>query len=278
MVERVLYLRSFKKRWAYLGLGEGKIPTPSWRSIRVLQRNFDSYKRYYKASLFSALGEPLLYLVALGYGLGSYFQVVEGVSYLEYITPGILVSAAMYSASFENTFGSYTRMAEQKTFEAIIATPLGIGDVALGEVLWGGVKALISSSIMFLIIAAFGLIKSWASLFIFPLLLLVGLFFAAMSLVTTAITPTYEFFNYYFTLFISPMFLFSGIFFPLTHFPPWVKTVSWFMPLTHAVDISRKLIMGKDFEGIIWDCLWLAVVLMILTVLSMVLLQRRIIK
>lgn len=278
MSEKAAGMHFFIYPWGYLKSREWRIPSASWRCIRVLQRNFDSYKRYYKASLFSALGEPLLYLFALGYGLGSYFEMIEGVPYLEFIAPGILVSAAMYSAAFENTFGSYTRMVEQKTFEAIIATPLTIGDVAVGEILWGGVKALISSTIMFVIVVAFGLIQSWTSIFVLPLLFLVGLFFAAMSLMTTAITPTYEFFNYYFTLLISPMFLFSGIFFPLTHFPHWVKIVSWFMPLTHAVDISRNLIRGQSTTGIVWHFLWLAIGLMILTVLSMVLVQRRIIK
>ncbi|MBI4596407.1 MAG: ABC transporter permease [Candidatus Tectomicrobia bacterium] len=278
MVSKDLNFQLFNEAWISLKTQDWRVPSASWRSIRVLQRNFDSYKRYYKASLFSALGEPILYLLAMGYGLGAYLQSIEGVSYLEFITPGLLVSSAMYSATFEGTFGSYTRMVEQKNFEAIIATPLTIGDVAVGEILWGGVKGLIGSSIMFLIIVAFGLVKSWSSVFIFPLLLLVGLLFMSMSLIATAVSPTYEFFNYFFTLFISPMFFFSGIFFPLTNFPLWVKGVAWFMPLTHAVNIARSLITGQDYLSIIWDLLWLAIVTVIFTMVSMILVQHRVIK
>jgi lipooligosaccharide transport system permease protein len=257
-----------------------KIPDISRRAYRVWQRNRDSYMRYYKANLLGNLGEPLMYLFGMGIGIGSYLGLIEGVSYMEFIAPGLIMGVAMYSASFECTFGAYTRMAEQKTYDGILATPLNIGDLVIGEILWGATKSLIGGSVMLLVIYIAGLMKA-SVLMILPMLILIfiiGLLFSAVALTFTALSPSYDFFNYFFTLILAPMFFFSGIFFPLSNFPSWVKTASYFMPLTYAVNIARSLLSNTAYLSLIFGTLILVVFTVIFSILSVNLIEKRIIK
>src|SRR3989337_3444774 len=230
-----------------------KIPDISWRAYRVWQRNRDSYMRFYKANILGNLGEPLMYLFGMGIGIGSYLGLIEGVSYMDFIAPGLIMRVAMYSASFECTFGAFTRMAEQKTYDGILATPLNVGDLVAGEILWGATKSLIGGSVMLFVIYLAGLMKT-SILMLLPMLLLIfiiGLLFSSLSLTFTALCPSYDFFNYFFTLILAPMFFFSGIFFPLSNFPAWVKIVSNLMPLTHAVNISRYFLSNVNYSHIL---------------------------
>ncbi|MBI5167108.1 MAG: ABC transporter permease [candidate division NC10 bacterium] len=251
---------------------------PSWRAYRVWQRNLDSYRRYYWASLVGNLGEPFLYLLAMGYGLGSYIGEIEGMSYLQYLAPGLLVSSAMFAATFEGTYGTYLRMAHLKTYEAILATPLTLQDVVLGDLLWATTKGLISGLIMLLVLLPFGLLPSPWALLLPLVLIVVGLLFSALAMVVAALSPNWEFFNYYLTLFISPMFFFSGVFFPLTNFPSWVKGVSAFLPLTYAVALSRALTMGEVSVSLLAPLLWMLLPTLLFGCISLSLIRRRIIK
>ena len=256
------------------------LPDISWRAYRVWQRNSYSYLRFYKANLLGNLGEPLMYLFGMGIGIGGYLQAIEGVSYIEFIAPGIIMVPAMYSASFECTFGSFTRMTEQKTYDGILATPLSVGDLVMGEILWGATKSLISGSIMLFIIYLAGLMKS-SILMVIPLLILVfliGFLFASLAMIATALSPSYDFFNYFFTLILTPMFFFSGIFFPLSNFPAWVKIVSNLMPLTHAVNISRYFLSNVNYSHILSSTLVLIACTIIFSFLGVSLIKKRVIK
>ncbi len=257
-----------------------KIPDISWRAYRVWQRNRDSYMRFYKANLLGNLGEPLMYLFGMGIGIGSYLGLIEGVPYMEFIAPGLIMGVVMYSASFECTFGAFTRMAEQKTYDGILATPLNVGDLVVGEILWGATKSLIGGSIMMLVIYLAGLMKA-SFIMILPMLILVfiiGLLFSSLALTFTALSPSYDFFNYFFTIILAPMFFFSGIFFPLTNFPSWVNTASKFMPLTYAVNISRSLLSNIAYSSLISSILILILFTAIFSILSINLIEKRIIK
>ena len=228
-----------------------KVPDISFRAYRVWQRNRDSYKRFYKANLIGSLGEPVMFLFGMGLGIGGYLASMEGVSYIQFIASGIIMVTAMYSATFECTFGSYTRMMGQKTYDGILATPLTVGDIVMGDILWGATKSLISGGLMLAIIIMAGLMKG-PVIFIIPILMLiflVGLMFASMAMIATALSPSYEFFSYYFTLTLTPMFFFSGVFFPLDKFPLIVKGLSYSHPLTYAVTISRSLV-SENFSYI----------------------------
>ena len=255
-----------------------KLPRVSWSCLRVWQRNRDAYMKFYKVGLVGSLGDPILYLLAMGYGLGNFLEQMEGMSYVKFIAPGLVISSAMFSASFECTYGSYLRMIYLKTYDAIIATPLSIEDVVVGDILWGATKGIINGMIMFLVIWAFGLIDSYWAIGIPLLIALVSFLFASLSMITTAFVPNFEAFNYYITIFLTPMFFFSGVFFPLTKLPPWVTTLSKFLPLTYSVDISRALIYGTPSWIIAWWTLLLSVPALISFGLAVNLVKRRVIK
>ncbi len=243
-------------------------PKISLRFRHVWQRNFDVWRKYYKASLVGNLGEPFLYLIALGFGVGRFIQEIEGVSYLHFIAPGLVAASAMNSASFECTFGSFTRITVQKTFHAIVATPISMEEVVVGDIFWGASKSLLSGTVILLAVFAIGLIPSPFFLLIIPLIFLVGIMFASLAMVVTAISPSYDFFAYFFTLAVSPMFLFSGIFFPLNDLPEWIQALAWLLPLTHVVNIFRNLALGTIEYSIFFDLIWICVFTWIVFCLS----------
>lgn len=219
-------------------------------ALRVWRRDMESWRKYYKASLVGALGEPILSLLAIGYGLGRFVDIDAGgaagatLGYAHFLAPGILASAAMNAASFEATFGSFTRMTEQKTYDAILATPIGIREIVAGDALWAASKATLSGTAVLLVAAGAGLVTSaWACLLPF-VALVIGLVFATMGLVVSSRAHAYDFFTYYFTLVISVMYFFSGIFFPLASLPGWAQAIAWCLPLTHAVALSRACVAG----------------------------------
>ncbi len=183
-------------------------------------RNFRVWKKHIMATLIGSLGQPLLFLLAMGYGLGHEMRNIDGLSYLQFLAPGLVTSSVMYSAAFETTYGSYTRLAVQKTYEAILMTPLGITDIALGEIFWGASKGLFSAIIMLATLPLFGVWPSAWTIALLPILFMSGVFFAAFGLIMTSMAGNYEFFNYFISLILTPFFLFSGIFFPLKTIPP----------------------------------------------------------
>jgi lipooligosaccharide transport system permease protein len=218
-------------------------------SLRIWRRDMESWRKYYKASLVGALGEPILSLLAIGYGLGRFVDIAAGtggatVSYAQFLAPGILASAAMNAASFEATFGSFTRMTEQKTYDAILATPIGIREIVAGDALWAASKATLAGTAVLLVAAGAGMVRSPCALVRPFVALVIGLVFATMGLVVSSRARAYDFFTYYFTLVISVMYFLSGIFFPLASLPAWAQAVAWCLPLTHAVALSRACVAG----------------------------------
>ncbi|MGM0682529.1 MAG: ABC transporter permease, partial [Thermodesulfobacteriota bacterium] len=230
------------------------------------------------ASLIGNLGQPFLFLLALGYGLGRTITDIEGHSYLQFIAPGLTASAVMYSAAFEATYGSYTRLVTQNVFLGILMSPVSVTELAVGEVLWGACKGFLSGIIMLIALPLFGLIPSaWIVLFL-PLLFVEGVLFAALGLIMSSLAASYEFFNYFISLFLTPLFLFSGIFFSLNSLPETTSRVLQFLPLTPMVNLARSFCYG-DFNGF-WPVQITAVCLAaaVATSLAAVLLKRRLIK
>jgi len=175
-------------------------------------------------------------------------EMIEGYTYLQFIAPGLAASAVMYSAAFETTYGSYTRLSTQSTFEGILSTPITVEELAVGEILWGALKGLLSGAIMLLTMPLFGLTPSVWTFAALPLLFIAGVFFAAIGLVMTALAENYEFFNYFISLIITPLFLFSGIFFSLSELPPTTQIFLRALPLTSVVSLNRMLCYG-NFNG-----------------------------
>lgn len=242
---------------------------------RVWQRNWDVFMRLWRVELWPGFLEPVIILLAMGFGLGAFVQPIAGQSYLQFIAPGLVASSAMFSATFECTYGSFIRMSFQKTYDAILATPVMVEDVVTGEVLWGATRALFSGGVVLIVITAFGLVRSPAAILIFALLFLQGMGFSTLSLFFTGLAPSIYTFNYYFTLFITPLFFFSGIFFPLEQLPPVFQTISWFTPLTHVVNLFRALVLGEASWGLAWDLAWLAVFAALFLALCQLVMRRR---
>lgn len=246
--------------------------------LKVWHRNRRVWQEHIAASLIGNLGQPFLFLLAMGYGLKGEITHIEGLTYLQFIAPGLVTSAVMYSAAFETTYGSYTRLSTQRTFEGILMTPLSAPDLALGEVVWGATKGLISGLIMFAALPLFGVIPSPFSIFLVPVLFLEGMAFSSLGLMMTALARNYEFFNYFTSLLITPLFLFSGIFFPVRTLAPWIGGLLFSLPLAPVVEISRILCHGLPTEGG-WS--WLLVTAAYatgLTRLAMTLLERRLVR
>lgn len=247
------------------------------RAFRVWQRHFTVYTKLYKSSFALNFVEPVLYLAALGLGLGAFVKEINGVPYINFIAPGIIASSAMFAAIYECTYGTYVRMTYQKTFDAILATPVNIDDLVTGELIWGASKSLLYGSTIIIVISAFGLVKSPLILFVLPILFISGLIFAEISMIFTAVVPGIDSFNYFYTLLMTPMFLFSGIFFPLDNLPKIVSKIAFFTPLYHLVNICRSLAQG-NFKNVQWDILWVFVVVAVLAPYPFRLMQKRIIK
>ena len=190
------------------------------------------------------IAEPVLVLLAMGLGLGAYVALIDGQRYIEFVAPGIIASYGMFAASFECTYGSFFRMEERRTYDAIIATPLNVEDVIAGEIFWGATRSLITGSVILAVAAAFQLVHSPWALLIPLLTFLGGLMFASIAMLFTSLVPSFYEFNYFFTLFITPMFFFSGVFFPLDEFPQIVQKISLIVPLTPVVNMARAFISG----------------------------------
>ncbi len=247
------------------------------RAFRVWQRNFTVYTKRYKSSMVLNFFEPLLYLIALGFGLGAFVKEINGVPYINFIAPGIIASSSMFAATFESTYGTYIRMTYQKTFDAILATPINIDDLVVGEILWGTTKGTFYGIIITAVMSLFGFINSLYILAVIPFIFIGGIIFAEIGIITSATVPGIDSFNYFFTLFMTPMFLFSGIFFPLDTLHPLVTKIAFFTPLYHLVNISRNL-AGGEFLIVKWDMLWLIAVVIILSPYPFRLMRKRIIK
>ena len=256
-----------------------KPPRLTYRLWKVWRRNFDVFMKTYKVNFFPPLLEPIFYLVALGFGLGAIVTSIEGMRYIQFIAPALVAISMMYGSFFECTYGSFVRMYYQKTFDAIIATPVSVEEVIAGEILWGATRATINSTIVLAVVAAFGLVSSPLCLMIPLVAFFAGLTFSAIAMTFTAIAPNIDFFNYPGFLFITPMFLLSGTFFPLETLPPLIQDVALvFLPLTHLVKISRALILGDVSSSLLLSVGWLAVVTIVFFVLSLNLMKKRLIK
>ena len=221
------------------------LPRPGLRWLPVWRRNFLVWRKLAIPSVLGNLADPLIYMLGLGYGLGSLLPQVSGVSYVSFLAAGTIVSSTMNAATFEALYSAFSRMHVQKTWEAILNTPLSLDHVLAGELVWAASKSLLSGLAILLVIAALGLTTSPLALWVIPVIFLTGITFSAMGLIICALAPSYDFFMYYFTLFITPMLLVSGVFFPADQLPSVVHAVAGWLPLSHAVLLARPLLIGE---------------------------------
>jgi lipooligosaccharide transport system permease protein len=220
------------------------LTSPWWRWYPVWSRNVRVWRKLLGPALLGNIGEPLLYLLALGYGLGSFLGELEGLPYVVYLASGMVCASAMNTASFEGMYSAYTRMAVQDTWLGMLTAPLDIRDVLVAEVIWAGTKSLISVVAILLVAGLMGLVADLRCLLVLPLAWLLGCCFGAMALTVTAVARNYDFFLYYFTLLITPMLLLSGVFFPVHSMPDLIQLVAGMLPLYHAIALMRPLMIG----------------------------------
>ncbi len=246
-------------------------------AYRVWQRNLTVYTKLYKSSIVFNFVEPMLYLVALGFGMGAFVKEINGTPYMNFIAPGIMASSSMFATVSECTYGTYVRMTYQKTFDAILATPVHISDLVAGELMWGATKSMLYGTIVALVISAFGLVDSSMIFLAVPLLFLSGLIFAETAVIAVAVVPGIDSFSYFFTLLVTPSFLFSGIFFPLDTLPPVVAKIAYFTPLYHLVNVCRSFAAGS-IGAAAGDIIWLLAAAALLAPYPFRLMRKRIIK
>jgi lipooligosaccharide transport system permease protein len=222
----------------------------SLRFAHVVHRNFLVWRKLLLPSLLGNLADPLIWLVGLGFGLGSLLPSLGGLRYLEFLGSGMLCYAVMYSATFEALYSAFSRLKIQRTWEGILLAPMTITDVVLGEWVWAALKSTLSGVAILLVMALLGLVHSPAALAMIPVGFLLGLAFAGIALVITALANSYDFFVYYFTLVITPMMLVSGVFFPAGQLPDAVQFIARLLPLAHATELSRGLTVGAPLDAV----------------------------
>jgi len=249
---------------------------------KVWRRDVDVYMTTWKTNFLPPLLEPVFYVLAFGLGLGSLIGDLtyygREVSYLRFMVPGVAAVAIMFWSYFENTYASFVRMYYQKTFDAMIATPLLVEDVIVGELLWGATKSVLAATLMLGVLSAFGLAVWPAAALVVPLAVIGGVLFASMGLITTAISPNIDSFNLPIFLVVFPMFMFSGTFFPVDILPAGAQVIAWGLPLTHVSLLVRGAFLGWWPDGWWFSVLYLVAVAPALFVTALVLLKRRLIK
>jgi lipooligosaccharide transport system permease protein len=223
-------------------------------ALSVWRRNASMYRRTWMWNILPNFFEPVLYLMAIGIGVGAYVQQMGGTSYINFLAPGLVCVAAMNGASFEVTYNIFVRLTYEKAYDAMLTTPIEPDDVLAGEVLWAVTRASIYGGCFYLVLVAFRLAPLPSSLLVIPVIPLAGLLFASIGIAVSLRLPTIDLFSFYFTLFLTPLFLFSDVFFPLQERLSgiwlWVAEA---LPLLHPVRMARMAFRGEMSAIVLWD-------------------------
>jgi lipooligosaccharide transport system permease protein len=218
-------------------------------ALCIVERNALVYRRTWRGTVFSNFLQPTLFLLALGMGLGPLVdsgpaRLPGGVDFMHFLAPGLLAGAAMQSASFESSYAILGKMTWHRNYDAIIATPVGVVALVLGELAWMAVRQLMIAGAFTVVLVAFGIPRSPLVILAIPAAVLTGLAFSAPIMAHAATLKRSGNFNMMFRFGITPLFLFSGIFVPVTSMPSWLETAAWFTPLFHGVELVRGLTLG----------------------------------
>jgi lipooligosaccharide transport system permease protein len=218
-------------------------------SHAVWWRNALVWRRLIGPSITTNILDPLIFLFAFGYGLGAVLDQVGGLTYLSFVVPGMMCYAAMFAASFESTISTYARFSLQRTWDAILATPVTLTELMLGEMSWAATKGLFSACCVIVVGSIWGGIASLpGTLLALPVLALGAVCFSCCGLAATAHAKTWDIFAYFFTFWVTPMFMFSGTFFEVGRFPWIVQIVAWVLPMTHLIAVVRPLTAGLPLD------------------------------
>jgi lipooligosaccharide transport system permease protein len=245
---------------------------------RVWQRNATVYRKTFHLNILPNFFEPVFYLLGMGLGLGRYLSGgLEGRSYIEHIAPGLVIYNAAMGATFEVTYNTFVKISFSRTYESILAAPVSVEDIALGEILWAITRAVIYAGGFLIVAVLLGAIAPLPALGVLVITPLMGLLFAGLGMIFTALVPVIDAYSFYYTLFMTPLFLFSGIFFPL-HEQPWLERAAWFTPLYHGVRAANDFAWGRVGAQTFVSLAWLAVVAVGLCWVALRLMRRRLVK
>ena len=215
----------------------------------VFLRNLLVWRKLAIPSLVANIAEPLMWLVAFGYGLGALVGDVtlgeDKVPYILFLASGSICMSAMNGATFEALYSAFSRMHVQKTWDGILNAPMRLDDVLLAEMLWAAFKSVFTITAILGVMMALGITHTWKLLAAWPILLCVGITFSCLALIFNALAKGYDFFTYYFTLFLTPMMFLSGVFFPREQLPALVRDISAWLPLTQAIALVRPLFLDQ---------------------------------
>lgn len=220
-------------------------PRPSMRFLPVYRRNLLVWRKLAVASVIGNIADPLIILVAFGYGLGRLLQQVDGVPYILFLAAGSMCMSTMMAASFESLYSAFSRMHVQRTWDSLLNAPLELDDIVIAEWLWAATKGLFSGVAIVAVTLALGLSHSPKLLLALPVAALIGLCFGAIGLCFNALAKGYDFFVYYFTLVLTPMVFLSGVYYPMAGLPPWLAAISSLLPLASAIELVRPLVLDR---------------------------------
>lgn len=230
-----------------------RLPELSFRWWPVFLRNLLVWRKLAIPSLVGNIAEPLIWLVAFGYGMGALVGQVNVVTpqgstqvpYILFLASGSICMSAMNAASFEALYSAFSRMQVQRTWDGIMNAPVSLDNIVLAEMLWAAFKSVFTVTAILLVMLGLGISHSPKLLAVIPALLLAGVTFSCIALIFNALAKGYDFFTYYFTLFLTPTMFLSGVFFPLEQLPAPVRAVTLWLPLTNAVELVRPLFMDR---------------------------------
>ncbi len=247
------------------------------RLYSVWFRHMRGYTRHLLSNGFPPFLEPLIFLAGIGLGLGTYIDKMDGVPYIEYLGAGLLVTAAMWTAAFECSYGTFIRLEFEKVYDGMLAAPLTAENLIVGEIIWAGTKGLFFSFAVLCILTLFNIVQLPNSL-IAPLIgFFTGVMFAALSLLITSFVKTINHFNFYMTGLISPMFFFSGVVFPTSKLPPFAQPIAEALPLTHSVRLVRAVCNSNYHANLLLDVLYIAVFILVVGYFAVKRLKKRLI-
>jgi lipooligosaccharide transport system permease protein len=251
------------------------------RSSHLVERNVLLYRRDWIV-MATGLVEPLLYLLGIGFGVGGLVGSVstgngQHVPYAVFVAPAMMATSAMNGAVYETTFNFFHKLKYIKLYDAVLATPLGVADIALGEVTWALTRGTIYALGFLVIMALLGLVKSPLGILALPAAMLIGFAFSAVGTAASTFVRTWQDFNFVLAVMV-PLFLFSATFYPLSLYPGWLQVVTQVTPLYHGVDLLRSLTTGSLTPAVLVDLVYLVILATLGLAISTVRLQKLLLK
>ncbi|KAA0219254.1 MAG: nodulation protein NodJ [Lautropia sp.] len=250
-------------------------PRLSMRFLPVYRRNLLVWRKLAVASVIGNIADPLIILVAFGYGLGTLLRQVDGVPYIVFLAAGSMCMSTMMAASFESLYSAFSRMHVQRTWDSLLNAPLELDDIVIAEWLWAATKSVLSGLAIVTVVWLLDISREPTLVLALPVVALTGLVFGAIGLCVNALARGYDFFTYYFTLVLTPMIFLSGVYYPMAQLPDWLAALANALPLAAAVELARPLVLGRLPEAPLLPLLTLLAYAGGALYLAMILTRRR---